>query len=453
MFFIDSVVYKYVFLTYFKLLSNVFDMINLLNFSWDVMKIHIDIDCFFVSAHRTKDKSLVGVPVGVGGKGDGSIFTKTSSAKFIDSGSLISIFYQQFHKRDDDLSYFMDQYGDVRGILTTSSYEARACGVKTAMSIKEALILCPSLRVIAPDMGLYHDLSNRLHRFLELKIPILEKASIDEFYGDITGWIDDEDMEDFINSLRKDIQKEFDLPVSIGAANTRYIAKLATTLAKPFGCKVVTVAEFDNFINPLHVRLFPGIGNSMMQKLNTLKIYTLGDLRQRKGTVCSWGHYAKEIYKRVNAESDAPINSNTKRKSIGISRTFSAIFDRHELRRRVAVLSRHLIFAVQKLEVIPTTFTFGIKYELNKSSHVSKTKLKEFDEREFRDFCMQMFELADSYKRLHVIRLFITCKEFTHISRRELSLLEVSDTALTKKIHAIREKHGLDILKWGGELD
>ncbi len=428
-------------------------MINLLNLGWDLMKIHIDIDCFFVSAHRIKDKSLVSVPVGVGGRSDDSIFTEANRAKFIDSGSLTSVFYQQSLKRDDDLSCFMDRYGDLHGILTTSSYEARAYGVKTAMSIKEALRLCPSLRVIAPDMGLYHDLSNRLHRFLELKIPILEQASIDEFYGDITGWIDDEEIEDFINSLREEIRKELDLPVSIGVANTRYIAKLATTLAKPFGCRVVTALEFDDFINPLHVRLFPGIGSSMMQKLNALKIYTLGDLRQRKGTVCSWGHYAKEIYKRVNGESDAPINSKTKRKSIGISRAFSAIFDRHELRRRVAVLSRHLIFAVQKLDVIPTTFTFGIKYELNKSSHVSKTKLKEFDEREFRDFCMQMFELADSYRRLHVIRLFITCKEFTHISRRELSLLEISDTALTKKIHTVREKYGLDILKWGGELN
>ncbi len=417
------------------------------------MKIHIDIDCFFVSAHRIKDTSLLHKAVGVGGRSDSDIFAHNSkSVKFVNSGMLTSIFYQQYQKRDDDLYHFIDKDGKIRGILTTASYEARKYGIKTAMSINEALRLCPHLIIKAPNMALYHSLSKQLYIFLQTKIPLIEQASIDEFYGDISGWITDTDVTKFINMLRLEIQDKLNLPVSIGAANTRYIAKLATNEAKPFGCKTIHLSNFDDFINPLHVKKFPGIGQSMMQKLDSAQIHTLGELRKRRGTIESWSPYAKELYKRINGDADTPINTKIQRKSIGISRTFELIFDRSELDRRVIILSRHLIFAIQKLKVIPTTFSLSIKYEFNQKSHISKTKRKEFSEEEFRDFCLFLFRQADNQKRLQVIRLSITCGEFTHISRRELSLFEMNDNKLTKQAYKIREKYGLNILRWGSEF-
>ena len=423
------------------------------------MKIHIDIDCFFVSAARIKEPFLGGKPVAIGGRSDTKIFNKEAknqTVNFENSGSFVPTFYKAYEEKDDDIDAFKDADGRVRGILTTSSYEARSYGVKTAMSIKEALTLCPHLIIKAPDMSLYQKLSHELHDFLQTKIPLVEQASIDEFYGDLGGWIDDEEVARFIDDLRHEIKATLKLPVSIGAAHTRYIAKLATSGAKPFGCRVVHPHELDGFIEKIPVGAFAGIGKSMKEKLQSAQIHTLGELKRRRGTLESWGPYAKELYGRVCGISDDEIQTKHIRKSIGISRTFDPLYDRDELRRRVHVLARHLSFAILKLKVIPTVFHLGIAYEMNQKSHKNITLCEIFTEKKFDSLCVSLFNEADVYKRLHAIRISINCSSFTRESKRELSLIGFGEEqkmySLTLHAQNIRQKYGIDMLKWGSEL-
>jgi len=422
------------------------------------LKIHIDIDCFFVSAARISNPSLEHKPVAIGGRSDTKIFTKDAkkqTVNFENSGSFVPTFYKAYEE-SDDIDAFKDEEGRVRGILTTSSYEARAYGVKTAMSIKEALGLCPKLIIKAPNMSLYQKLSHELHEFLQSKIPLVEQASIDEFYGDLSGWVEDDELAKFIDDLREEIKERIKLPVSIGAAATRYLAKLATTAAKPFGCKIVHPFEVESFIKDIPVSEFAGIGKSMKEKLRSAQIHTLGDLKKRRGTVESWGPYAKELYARVSGLSDTAINTKHKRKSIGISRTFDPLFCREELKRRVHVLARHLSFAILKLKVIPTVFHLGIAYEMNQKFHKNISLCEIFTEKKFDSLCITLFKEADIHKRLHVIRVSINCSSFTKNSKKELSLIGFEDEQkmkrLTEHSQDIREKYGIDMLKWGSEL-
>ncbi|QOP41982.1 Y-family DNA polymerase [Sulfurimonas marina] len=423
------------------------------------MKIHIDIDCFFVSALRTIDPSLEHKAVAIGGRSDTKIFdqsAKNQTVNFDNSGSFVPTFFKAYEEKDDDLDSFRDSDGKIRGILTTSSYEARAYGVKTAMRIEDALQLCPHLIIKAPNMSLYQELSNKLHEYLNLKIPLIEQASIDEFYGDLDGWIEDEDIPQFIDNLRHEIKKDIKLPVSIGAAKTRYIAKTATTYAKPFGSKTIYPWDFDQFVNPIKVEDFAGVGRSMREKLHGVQIHTLGELRARRGTLESWGPYAKELYRRVNGESDAPIQTKRERKSIGISRTIEPLFDREELRRRIHILARHLSFAIMKLNVIPTVFHLSIAYELNKKTRASLSMAEVFTDKKFDRICVELFNEADTQKRLRVIRLSIQAGSFTKHSKKELSLLSFYDDQkmeqLTKHSQILREKYGLDAIKLGSEM-
>ena len=423
------------------------------------MKIHIDIDCFFASAARIVDPSLEHKAIAIGGRSDTKIFSKEAkkqTVNFENSGSFVPTFYKTYEEKDDDIDAFKDEDGRIRGILTTSSYEARAYGIKTTMSIKEALGLCPHLIIKAPNMSLYQKLSHELHEFLASKIPLIEQASIDEFYGDLKGWVEDDDVEQFIDNLRHEIKKVTKLPVSIGAAKTRYIAKLATTYAKPFGCKTIYAHEFDKFINPIKVEDFAGIGKSMKERLNSVQIRTLGELRARRGTIESWGPYAKDLYARVNGESDSAIQTTRARKSIGISRTFDPLYDRAELKRRVHVLARHLSYAILKLKVIPTVFHLSISYEMNQKSHKNISLAEIFTEKKFDSLCLNLFNEADTQKRLHVIRLSINCSSFTRDSKKELSLIGFEDEQKMKKLtehtQSLREKYGIDALKWGSEL-
>ena len=423
------------------------------------MKIHIDIDCFFVSAIRTIDPSLENKPVAIGGRSDTKIFdqsAKQQTVNFENSGSFVPTFFKAYEDKDDDIDAFRDSDGRVHGILTTSSYEARAYGVKTAMRIEEALGLCPDLIIKAPNMSLYQKLSHELHEYLMLKIPLIEQASIDEFYGDLSGWIEDDEVPQFIDNLRHEIKKELYLPVSIGAAPTRYIAKLATTYAKPFGSKTIYPWDFDKFVNPIKVEDFAGVGRSMKEKLHSAQIHTLGELRSRRGTLESWGPYAKELYRRVNGEIDADIQTKRERKSIGISRTIEPLFDRNELRRRVHILARHLSFAILKLDVIPTVFHLSLRYEMNQKSHVNISLAEVFTDKKFDALCIEMFNKADTQRRLRVIRLTIQAGSFTKHSKKELSLINFHDDqkmhTLTRSSQKLREKYGLDAIKWGSEL-
>jgi len=305
-------------------------------------------------------------------------------------------------------------------------------------------------------MSLYQELSHKLHEFLCTKIPLVEQASIDEFYADLSGWVEDADIPSFIDNLRHEIKRETQLPVSIGAARTRYIAKLATTSAKPFNCKVIEDHNFDSFINPIQVGDFAGIGKSMKNKLQSVQIHTLGDMRSRQGTVESWGPYAKELYKRVSGIADAPIVTTHRRKSIGISRTFDPIFDRNELKRRVHILARHLSFAILKLDVIPTVFHLSISYEMNQQSHKNISLCEIFTEKKFDSLCLQLFHDADVQRRLHAIRLSINCSSFTRDSKKELSLIGFCEDqkmhTLTKSVQVLREKYGIDTLKFASEM-
>ena len=423
------------------------------------MKIHIDIDSFFVSATRINHPELEDKPVAIGGRSDTKIFNKDAkqqTVSFENSGSFVPTFYKAYEKKDDDIDAFKDKNGKIRGILTTSSYEARAFGIKTAMRIEDALRLCSHLIVKAPNMTLYQKLSHELHEFLQTKIPLVQQASIDEFYCDLSGWVEDVNVAKFIQDLKEEIKEVIKLPVSIGAAKTRYIAKLATTSAKPYGCKIVYQNELDSFIQNIPVGEFAGIGKSMKMKLNSAQIHTLGDLKARRGTLESWGAYAKELYARVSGFADAPIQTSTRRKSIGISRTFDKLYDREELKRRVHVLARHLSFAILKLDVIPTVFHLSISYEMNQKSHKNISLAEIFTEKKFDSLCLKLFEEADNQKRLHVIRLSINCSSFTRDSKKELSLIGFHDEQkmqrLTKQSQIIREKYGIDKLKWASEL-
>ena len=194
----------------------------------------------------------------------------------------------------------------------------------------------------------------------------------------------------------------------------------------------------------------------MQERLNSVQIHTLGELQQRRGTIESWGPYAKELYKRVCGLSDENIKTTHRRKSIGISRTFDPIFDRAELRRRVHILARHLSYAILKLNVIPTVFNLSISYEMRQNSHKNISIAEIFTEKKFDSLCLSLFNEADIHKRLHAIRLSINCSSFTRDSKKELSLIGFQDEQrmqrLSEETHKLREKYGLDAIKWASEL-
>jgi len=431
--------------------------------------LHIDIDSFFASAERSVDSTLKGIPMAVGSRSNLEIFNKKRTNIRLmndNSGAFVTpVFYSDKHPKGISSqaqgkktfeSYFVDKIegrDKIRGIITTSSYEARAFGVKTAMPIAQALQLCPQMVVVPSNYPLYHKLSHQIHSFMLAHIPKVEQYSIDEFFGDLSGWIADKDVYAFAQALKIKINDHFDIPVSIGISKAKWIAKLATESAKPYG--VYEVKDIDEYIENIPIKAFPGIGKGFQERLGKYYISTLGDVKRHQSLFYSWKKPGIQLYHRVTGTDNESISSRGERKSIGISRTFDAIHDADEVKRRIVIMARHIVYMVMAIEVNPTTYYLKINYAYGVKVKKSLTIDRIFSETLFKSILTEMYaEMAHFEKG--AIKLSLNVSNFTSQHKKTLSLMDldedIHDNKLSKEIQKLRERFGLDIIKTGDEL-
>jgi len=422
------------------------------------MFLHIDIDSFFASAERSVDASLKHIPMAVGSRSNLEIFNKKRTNIRLmnnNSGAFVTpVFYSD--KKKSFESVFVDDIDGrkkIRGIITTASYEARAFGVKTAMPIAQALQLCPHMVVVPSHYTLYHKLSHQIHTFMQAQIPKVEQYSIDEFFADVSGWVKDEDLYDFAKELQKKVLEKFDIPVSIGISKAKWIAKLATESAKPYG--VFEVKDIDAYIENIPIKAFPGIGKGFQERLGKYYISTLGEVKTHKSLFYSWKKPGIQLYHRVTGTDNEGIESRGDRKSIGISRTFDAINDSREVKRRIMIMARHIVYMVMAIEVNPTTYYLKINYEYGIKVKKSETVNRIFSETLFKQILSEMYETMAQPSNA-AIKLSVNVSNFTAQQHKTLSLLDIEEDIeqrdLSVEIQKLRERFGLDIVKTADEL-
>ena len=426
------------------------------------MIIHLDLDCFFVSAERTRTPELRDCPVVVCKSGDTKIFsTQDSESMMTESvGGFNGLMQHKkvFNGFDKNAwkKEFLDEQGRVHGIVIAKSYEAKKYGIKTGTSLRDALAMCPKLRIVPSDHLFYQLLSTKLKAFLQTKIPILEQYSIDEFWGDLKGWIKEEDTYAFMASLQKEILERFDLPISIGASSSKWIAKLATDFRKPYGLTLVPQNEILAFISSMPIASFPGIGRVLQKKFASYGIETLGEVLKHQKLVSGWGTIGKDLLLRISGVDNEPVIAKRDRRSIGISRNFHVITNRDEVLRRTIILSRHLSYTIAKLDLHPTTYFFAIKYENGISSKVSQTIDRSFSEIMYREWVVQSFKTLDSHPHYGIHHLSLAVSNFiTPTQTKTFSLLHAEDDEkskrLSEKLTKLRDKYGVDIIRSGAE--
>lgn len=197
---------------------------------------HIDLNAFFATAETIKDPSLKGKPLVVAGK------TK-------------------------------------RGIVSTASYEARKYGIHSAMPTYQAMNLCPNLIVCDADFRYYHKLSQTFFEFVKTYSPIIEIASIDECFVDMTEvLLKVEDVEQYLKELQMSLLKRTGLSCSIGIGPTKFLAKMASDMKKPLGITILRKRDLPSKLWPLAIEEMFGVGKKTAPKLKNLGINTIGDL-------------------------------------------------------------------------------------------------------------------------------------------------------------------------------
>jgi len=421
------------------------------------MKLHIDIDCFFVSAHRITHPEYEHIPLAVGGRSNLSIFDVKKSKRVmskVDGAFTSSILSGNDDKSFED--YYVDSDKRIRGIITTSSYEARKFGVKTAMSVSEALGWCPQLKVLPPNYPLYHDLSHRFKLLLAKEIPSIEQFSIDEFFGDISGWIKDEDAYDFALKLKQKIKDELGLPVSIGVSPSKWIAKLATEFAKPFGVKYIKTEDVASFIKKIPISKFPGIGKGYQERLAKYNIQRLGEIETKKELFYSWGKTGIQLYHRVTGTDNEKIAIAQSRKSIGLGRSFDPEVNRNEIKRRVTILCRHVSFLALKGKHKPMTFGINIRYQYGEKAKDFVNTNRGFSELYLKQEMIKLFDKIDIHRSHAIIQINLTLSNFSENKPTTMNLLSYEEdkkqSILTNSMQKLRDKFGIDIIKSAGEL-
>lgn len=242
---------------------------------------HFDLDAFFVSVECLKDSRLKGKPLIVGGSGD-------------------------------------------RGVVAACSYEARKFGIHSAMPIRLARRLCPEALIIRGDMESYSKYSNLVTEILQENTPLFEKASIDEFYVDMTGMDKYHGCNLFIADLKKRVLKESGLPISYGLASNKLISKVATNEVKPNGQIEIPFGEEKNFLAPLKISKLPGIGQETAAKLQRRGVETLRVLAAIPVEMMETllGKNGIDLWRKANGLDESPVVPYQEQKSISTERTF-----------------------------------------------------------------------------------------------------------------------------------
>ncbi len=263
---------------------------------------HFDLDTFFVSVERLNEPSLIGQPVIVGG-------TKE------------------------------------RGVVSTCSYETRVFGVHSGMPMAQAMKLCPHAIVLQGTRGDYSRYSRWVTDIIAAKAPLFEKASIDEFYIDLTGMDRFFDPLQWTIDLRQEIIEQTKLPISFAMASNKLVAKIATDQAKPNNYIFVPFGGEKDFLAPLKVNKIPGVGEQMYHRLLDLGIETIGELQQTNPVLLEqhFGKHGKDLWRRAQGISSGKVHEYHESKSISSENTF------HENKTDIVFLESEIVRLTEKI--------------------------------------------------------------------------------------------------------
>ncbi len=241
---------------------------------------HLDLDTFFVSVELLKQPELRGKPVYVG--------------------------------------------GTERGVVTSASYEARKLGVRSGMPSWKAKQLCPQAIALGWSRGEYSRYSRWVTQIIAAKAPLFEKASIDEFYIDLTGMDKFFDALQWTVDLRKQIIDETQLPISFGLASNKMMAKIATDEAKPNGYLQVPHGKEKEFLAPMPVSKIPGVGDNTFEVLKSMGIVLIKDISERpieelEERLGKWG---VDLWKKSQGIHYGEVTPYHEAKSVSTENTF-----------------------------------------------------------------------------------------------------------------------------------
>ncbi len=284
--------------------------------------LHLDLDSFFVSVERLINSELKKRPLLVGGISD-------------------------------------------RGVVAACSYETRAFGVHSGMPMKLARRLCPEAIVLRGNSGTYTKYSDLITEIIKSEVPAFEKASIDEFYADLSGMDQFFGTYKFASELRTKIIRESGLPISLGLSINKIVSKVATGEAKPNNQIKIDQGYEKQFLAPLPIRKIPMIGEKTGLTLQRLGIRIVSDLQKLPEELLlqTLGKTGGVIWRRAQGIDHSPVITYNERKSISTERTFDYdTIDMTLLRELLIAMTENLAYQLRRGQKLTSCVSVKIRY-------------------------------------------------------------------------------------------
>lgn len=303
--------------------------------------LHVDMDAFFASVELRDRPELKGLPVVVGHSGG-------------------------------------------RGVVTSATYEARKFGIHAAMSMTEALRRCPKAIFIEPNHEKYSEVSEKLQEIYLSFTPLVEPLSVDEAFLDVSG------SRKLLGTpieigkkLREKVFQEENITCSVGIAPTKFVAKLASTRAKPDGLLVVSPKEVIAFLHPLPVGALWGVGGKTEEVLKRLGLFKVSDIANLplKTLKRALGEaIAEHLYELSWGKDERSVETSEPEKSVGNEETFSKDLDQAEdILREILRLSEKVASRLRQAGLMGRTITLKVRFSNFSTITRSKTLLDPTD--------------------------------------------------------------------------
>ncbi len=368
---------------------------------------HFDLDSFFVSVEVLNDPTLKGKAVIVGGSKD-------------------------------------------RGVVTTCSYEARKFGVRSAMPMKQAMKLCPHAIIVRGTRGEYSKYSRMVTDIIAAKAPLFEKASIDEFYIDLTGMDKFFDPYQWTIDLRNEIIEKTGLPISFGLATNKMVAKIATDEAKPNGYLFVQPGMEKIFLAPLSVNKFSGVGEHTFEKLKAMGIFTIQQLSETSIEILEkkLGQNGASLWRKSQGIHHAEVHPYHEAKSISTENTFEENkMDLNFLLSELVRMTEKVAYELRKDEKLAGCIAVKIRYPDFETTSRQTTIDYTFRDDELIPQAIDLFHKL--YRKGEPVRLLgVRLSELTNEATQG-SLFDDAEkkNKLYKAIDDVKDKFGKSLLQ------
>lgn len=368
--------------------------------------IHVDMDAFYASVEQRDDPSLQGRPVVVGGKPDS------------------------------------------RGVVSTASYEARKAGIHSAMPLAEAYRRCPQAVFLPVNGKKYRQVSQEIRKIFLTYTPLVEPISLDEAFLDVTASIRlFGSATEIARMIKERIKNELNLIASVGVANNKFLAKLASDLEKPNGFVVVNPDQVQEFLDPLSVERIWGVGDKMAERLHGLNIHTIRELRriEQEYLIHLFGTWGNRVYALARGIDDRPVESEKEAKSIGRETTFDIdLADREVLATILLELACDIGQSLRKEQLKGKTVTLKVRYSDFRTISRSHTlnKATNLEDVIYQEAC-QLFQEVSLKQAIRLIG--ITLHHLIRQDEVQLTLFDEPEEErerLVKVIDSIKEKYG-----------